>query len=324
MMRIADSLVADKYEDRDVSSCQSIISRCVSSFRRSSCSSKRWLGSLMGEKREDLSQRRSSTGRYLKDASFNLGVGVGLTLLLAASKNEFDKMTKLRKQMELLIIELKNKGEDAIFAPSQSNFNQDFSATSSPEVGSEHYQPTICTFPLLHNLAETEVTVDCNRQARCESFDIYRKEEPVLGFDQLEAELEAELQHLELTLDAEALLQHAEQQPLEIFRVSTTIRHAVGTLGTSLSQTRNLAEDWRRDIDGKLGLLHGGWACKAYKLEPLTAMASERGSTSLQGRSQDFCPGGFKMWDRGILWGIGDSYTMQQNCTEKKILVRDP
>ncbi|KAJ4950674.1 hypothetical protein NE237_027506 [Protea cynaroides] len=57
---------------------------------------------------EILHSSAESSGRYMKELSFNLGLGVGLVYLIAESKTEIKKMMELRTQMEMLLKEIKD------------------------------------------------------------------------------------------------------------------------------------------------------------------------------------------------------------------------
>lgn len=147
-------------------------------------------------------------GRYMKELSFNLGLGIGLTFLIAANKNEFSKMTELRMQMENLLKEVKEEMQkkDVISEHSGSNDNLAHSTTDFSEVGSTNHYPANQNCASFHHVVETEIMDQCSK-----SFTPTR-EERVVEMDQLEAELEAELERLQLSLDTEDLPKHPQQQ----------------------------------------------------------------------------------------------------------------
>ncbi|KAF8400526.1 hypothetical protein HHK36_013825 [Tetracentron sinense] len=227
------------------SSSSSILSRCFSSLKRLRSREKRenvwkWRGKINGEESADQSlllgcsidgkrgessssiseestgssEMVQSSGRYTKDV-FNLGVGVGMLFLIAASKNEYNKMMELRRQMEMLLNDVKDKlqRDDVIFKPSQSKNYISNSTTNLQEVASTSYHIAIQTDALPHQLVDAETSMECGQSSKCY---MPRREECLAGMDQLEAELEAELEHLQLHLDNEDSL---EQQIEEVHKL---------------------------------------------------------------------------------------------------------
>ncbi|KAF9612688.1 hypothetical protein IFM89_003163 [Coptis chinensis] len=246
-MRIGDVLksVDDEEDEKVVRSSSS----CNSSKRSSS----KLEFSKLKDKIENVSQERSeknevgckfddeglkssnsvthmvddSSGGHVKDVSFTLGLGVGLIFLTAATKKQFTKMMELRSEMETLIQEVKDERhrKDATVKPSESSDTLVSSAITSTEVGSmdNHANIMSCvTCVSSYPLEEVENTMACDNHLQC---DIPRNEDWRPEIDQLEAEVEAELQRLQLRLDAEDLSEHPQQQRTEAQLIVQQIAH---------------------------------------------------------------------------------------------------
>ncbi|XP_042507560.1 protein POLAR LOCALIZATION DURING ASYMMETRIC DIVISION AND REDISTRIBUTION-like [Macadamia integrifolia] len=143
-----------------------------------------------------------SSGRFTKELSFNLGLGVGLAFLIAASKSEFKKMMELQTQMEMLLKEIKDgmQRKDVCSVESESNNNFSCSMRDFNEVSYTDYNLAIQNHQSSNQSLEAEITMDCNQFPKC---DIQRREGCSVGIDQLEAELEAELERLQFRLRSE-------------------------------------------------------------------------------------------------------------------------
>uniref|UniRef100_A0A7N0U8D9 Protein POLAR LOCALIZATION DURING ASYMMETRIC DIVISION AND REDISTRIBUTION n=1 Tax=Kalanchoe fedtschenkoi TaxID=63787 RepID=A0A7N0U8D9_KALFE len=131
-------------------------------------------------------------------ASFKLGAGLGLVLVVAAGKNELDKMIELRRQMEMIVEnakeELRHKAAAACDS-SQSRNNQTCSTTHIEESMNSNglvSDPSCLASPYIE-IDDKEWNDGRCDKGRCE----------LRGMAQLESELEAELQLLELQLDSE-------------------------------------------------------------------------------------------------------------------------
>ncbi|KAJ0089937.1 hypothetical protein Patl1_12583 [Pistacia atlantica] len=114
------------------------------------------------------------------EPSFNMGVGCYLLYLIAASKNELDKMMELRTQMEMLLQDAKKELE------AKDTLADPFKSTG--------------VFPYS--------TIDVREGVDRSECDTPKSEQCPKGMDPLEAELEAELERF--------LLQHPQQQSIEV------------------------------------------------------------------------------------------------------------
>ncbi|KAK9280055.1 hypothetical protein L1049_013740 [Liquidambar formosana] len=159
------------------------------------------------------SEMVDESGLYRKDNSFNLGVGFGLLFLITASKNELNKMMELRTQMEMLLQNVKEelRRKDTLSKPSESSNNIAYSTTDVEEsvntnghLSIQNNTPSLI-LPHLETMIHDQTL----------KYNMSREEECVGGMDQLEAELEAELERLQLHLDAEYLSKCPKQQRLE-------------------------------------------------------------------------------------------------------------
>ncbi|KAJ3699038.1 hypothetical protein LUZ61_002743 [Rhynchospora tenuis] len=129
-----------------------------------------------------------SSGKKDEDVSLNLGMGVGLMLLLSKSTTELNKMVELRKEMETLLVDLKNEIKKKNGQTSTDNSsNAPVSLSSSG--GNEN--SSVCLIPLQEDGASNLVDD--------------RLDKSVTEIDEIEAELEVELNRLELSEESRAL-----------------------------------------------------------------------------------------------------------------------
>ncbi|KAH9760332.1 protein POLAR LOCALIZATION DURING ASYMMETRIC DIVISION AND REDISTRIBUTION [Citrus sinensis] len=134
-----------------------------------------------------------------RESSFDVGVGCSLLYLIAASKAELDKMMDLRTQMQVLLqnfkeeLQVRNASEEG----TGSNCHR-----SSQNLAISHVQPE----------SSTTAIMTFDQSLKC---DTPKDVECLEGIDQLQAELEAELERLQLHLEKEKLLQHPEQRSVE-------------------------------------------------------------------------------------------------------------
>ncbi|XP_062098699.1 protein POLAR-like 1 [Humulus lupulus] len=140
------------------------------------------------------------SGRCRRDASFNLGIACGLLYLIGESKNEMTKMVEVRKQMEMLLHDIrdelqKNNSNGKLtdnFAYSANNFREssNFNTQLSPHAN--------FTGTTSYVVPESETILKCDDSTK------HIMHEQRLGeMDELEAELAAEFERLQLSLDTE-------------------------------------------------------------------------------------------------------------------------
>ena len=147
------------------------------------------------------------SGRCRTDVSFNLGVACGLLYLMSASKNEMSKMIEVRKQMEMLLQnfreELQSKNSPLKPIERFANFN--------PQLSLEMNSP--CTTSYV--VPESETILECDDgSSQCVMDE--QDQQRVSGIDELEAELEAELELLEINLDTGHSSKRPQQQSLMV------------------------------------------------------------------------------------------------------------
>lgn len=123
--------------------------------------------------------------------------------LVAASRNELNKMVELHKKMELLLrnlqTEFQNHEKKPIVVPSKSRISSSFSNTDG-------FQETRHPEQHSHEVEQPATVFGSNR---------YRREKS-LRMDQIEAELEAEFDRLRHQMDAEFPLKYSTQQYSEV------------------------------------------------------------------------------------------------------------
>ncbi|KAJ4707782.1 Protein POLAR LOCALIZATION DURING ASYMMETRIC DIVISION AND REDISTRIBUTION like [Melia azedarach] len=224
--------------------CAAIVSRWLSRFRRGTVN-KILVGGDEGEDKDAGESTRCSTNvfngvgalltavrqndrsggcRCGRECSFNMGLGCSLLYLAAASKNELDKMIELRTQMEMLLKnfkeELQLRNTNTLVKPSKSNDIIVYPNPDEPErleSNCHHSRENLTTSYVLPESSRT-ITI-CEQSLKC---DTPKEEECLEGIDQLQAELEAELERLQLRLDKENLLQHPRQQRVTVKDISSS------------------------------------------------------------------------------------------------------
>jgi hypothetical protein len=127
-------------------------------------------------------------------------MGVGLMLLLTKSTTELSKMVELRKEMETLLIDLKNEIKKKNVPTSAENSNN-APVSLSTSGGNDHSSD--CIIPLQEDGASNH-TDD-------------RLDRGVAELEEMEAELEVELKRLQLTEEISAL------PPLLIGKIEVTL-----------------------------------------------------------------------------------------------------
>ncbi|XP_014500214.1 protein POLAR LOCALIZATION DURING ASYMMETRIC DIVISION AND REDISTRIBUTION isoform X2 [Vigna radiata var. radiata] len=148
------------------------------------------------------------------DTSFKLGVGCGLLYLLAASKNELGKMVELRKEMEVLLQNMKDElqRKDALLKPLKQNDALALSITDIQEVSSSDSHISI------HSQTQY-VQPESKRNMVPNNFleyDISEQGECAEEINDLQAEFEIELQRLQLYLDGETEFEDAKHEGVKV------------------------------------------------------------------------------------------------------------
>ncbi|KAJ4959449.1 hypothetical protein NE237_026560 [Protea cynaroides] len=163
------------------------------------------------EKPMRIAETVDSSGRLKKELSFNVGLGVGLAFVIASSRSEFQKMMELRTQMEMLIKEIKDgmQRKNVSSVESDSNNNLSCSPRDFNEVGNTGYHLAIQNHLSSNHFPDAAITMDCSQLPKC---DVQQTEGCSVGIDQLEAELEAEIKHLQSSLCSEDLPKNLQPQ----------------------------------------------------------------------------------------------------------------
>ncbi|KAJ8775399.1 hypothetical protein K2173_023164 [Erythroxylum novogranatense] len=233
-LRIADILLADEDDDpvhlpmsgsavkRRNSDCSSLIRR-LCRFRRSVLKSKSKikreedrseLGDFTVHARpsEEESNRRNLVSgsshsveqrRGKEETCFNVGVGFVLLSLVAASKNELDKMMELRANMEALLRTLSEE-----LHSKKDSFPREFEPNNN-DVNDIVYPESTTDVPQGSDVLpeSSPITTSYDELKQDDTMDILE------GIDQLEAELEAEIERMQFQLDEERLYsQHSESE----------------------------------------------------------------------------------------------------------------
>lgn len=146
------------------------------------------------------------------DASFNLGVACGLVYLISAGKNEMNKMTEVRKQMETLLQNLRGELQNKNSTVESNGLKNPVSSTDSdPQISLEMNSPWTSSY----HVPESETVLECDDDSSRSPVDGI-EQHCVEGMDELEAELEAELELLEINLDTGHSSKLPHQRKLEV------------------------------------------------------------------------------------------------------------
>ncbi|KAF3975765.1 hypothetical protein CMV_000991 [Castanea mollissima] len=148
------------------------------------------------------------------DASFNLGLGCSLLYLIAAAKNELTKMVELRTEMEMLLqnVKVELQSKDALSRPFESNDTIAYSTTDIQEGSNSNSRISLRSQTTSHVLQDSE-SIMVHDQLLISNH--HQKEEHLEGMDELEAELVAELELLQIHLDRENSTKHPQQQRIK-------------------------------------------------------------------------------------------------------------
>ncbi|PON99227.1 Myosin heavy chain-related protein [Trema orientale] len=158
--------------------------------------------------------------RESRDASFNLGIAFGLLYLIGASKNEITKMVEVRKQMEILLQNIRDELQknDSPFKPSQPSDHLAYSINNFRESSNSHTQlspQTNFIGTTSYMIPESETILQCSGSTERTMHEA-EQECRLSEMDELEAELEAELERLQLHLDTENPVELPQQQRLTV------------------------------------------------------------------------------------------------------------
>lgn len=129
-------------------------------------------------------------------------MGVGLVFLLAKSATEFNKMTELRAEMEVLLKDIRYEVQRKVDATSSSELNNNISFSPSCHFGDIDRGKTT-SMPNCNEcfaLQDAKCGFGCVRESTCASGSTDRRS---LSMHQMEAELAVELERLQHNLDRE-------------------------------------------------------------------------------------------------------------------------
>lgn len=147
----------------------------------------------------------------------SLGIGFALIHLMATSKIELDKMVELCKQMETLLQnfkrELQHEGKD-------TNNDTSYIPSKAQEVSEyamEHVSVQDCpSSSWEQENSESDVVSSSYQNSNCKM----KRRDKSVEMDRLEAELAAELEHLQLQLDTEVMFNYSSQKCSEVLLLS--------------------------------------------------------------------------------------------------------
>ncbi|KAL5074447.1 hypothetical protein RYX36_013431 [Vicia faba] len=150
------------------------------------------------------------------DTSFKLGVGCGLLYVIAATKNELSKMVELRKEMGIILQNMKGELQSKDVFLNRLKLCDDALA----EISVTDVQEVSCSNSHLSVRSEKSYgQAELKGDAGCDGFldyDICEQDECAEEINELQAEFEYELQRLQLYLDGEAAFEEAQQQNVEV------------------------------------------------------------------------------------------------------------
>ncbi|CAL5204958.1 unnamed protein product [Lathyrus oleraceus] len=137
------------------------------------------------------------------DTSFKLGVGCGLLYVIAATKNELSKMVELRKEMGIILQNMKGEvqSKDALLNRLKQcdDALAEVSVADFQEVSCSNSQLSVCS-QKSYGQAELKSNMGCDGFL---DYDIREQGECAEEINELQAEFEYELQRLQLYLDGE-------------------------------------------------------------------------------------------------------------------------
>ncbi|GLT76107.1 hypothetical protein SLA2020_477880 [Shorea laevis] len=178
-----------------------------------------------------------SSERCRRDTSLNLGIGGSLLYLMAASKLEMNKMIELRIQMETVLQnvkeELQRKDAFCNIPPPPPETNEMFKYSAVPESAEGNNQ-------LSSQIPPPSNTVLSDH---CLESDMAKSEDCFEGMNQLEAELEMELERLQLCLDAEKGLGNPPQGSMMVNEENTSLRTNSFSFSEVIDPANDIPED---------------------------------------------------------------------------------
>ncbi|KAE9609270.1 hypothetical protein Lal_00020690 [Lupinus albus] len=145
---------------------------------------------LKSEVTHSTNQSKDSGQLLRNNTSFKLGVGCGLLYLMAASKNELGKIVELRKEMEMLLHNVKGElqSKDSLLKALKPSDAFASSLTNIQEVSSSNSQPKSKRNMVPNGFLE---------------YKKIQKDECADEINELQAEFELELERLHLYLEGE-------------------------------------------------------------------------------------------------------------------------
>ncbi|KAF7830354.1 protein POLAR LOCALIZATION DURING ASYMMETRIC DIVISION AND REDISTRIBUTION [Senna tora] len=167
-----------------------------------------------------LSCNEEPAGQYRNDTSFKLGVSCGLLYMIAASKNEFSKMIELRKEMEMLIQHAKEQlpRKEAPPKPLKKMDTLACSITDIQDVSSSNSHILVQSQPMLErNMVHNHFI----------EYNLSEQDECVEGIHDLEAELEVELERLQLYLNEDTTFEDRQEMVKVTVMDSSTQSHSM-------------------------------------------------------------------------------------------------
>ncbi|GKU87370.1 hypothetical protein SLEP1_g1777 [Rubroshorea leprosula] len=224
-----EALILMKGDDRNRSDCalpRRILGRLLEGLRWSKRRREKEIESERGNDGSDGQDSSSSlvpafdspsdtAERCRRENSFNLGIGCCLLYLVAANKNELNKMMELRAQMEMILqnVKLESQRKDELTNTPETNeifaySTSDAAAPEGPESNTQIPPPS-----------DHVVSDDQSLKS-----DVSKPEDCFGGMNQLEAELEMELERLQLRLDAEKFLGNPQEESIKVMEENTSAR----------------------------------------------------------------------------------------------------
>ncbi|KAK7351348.1 hypothetical protein VNO77_10729 [Canavalia gladiata] len=264
-LRIADILLADEDHDgTDVMDAVPDTPPLARGFQSTKCFSPRrfasWLLAALKPAKElralqrhqsvtsdletpldELKGNEDSRQLHENDTSFKLGVGCGLLYLIAASKNELDKMVELRKEMEMLLQNVKGEmqSKDALLKLLKHSDALAFSTTNIPEVSDSSSHLSIHSeTPNL--LPEAEGNMVNNGFLE---YDISEQDECAEEINDLQAEFEIELQRLQMYLDEETAFEDTQQERVKVTVKDSRSKSHSSSFGEIIMEPQGASSD---------------------------------------------------------------------------------